>query len=577
MNSRPLTRRAVLGGLAAAALSPVALGQAQARAAGAVPLTGPRGAGAAHASPGGAVDGPSARQMRGMWIASVVNINWPSRTGLTVEQQKSEFVSWLDFARSRRLNAVFVQVRPTADAFWPSRYEPWSQYLTGVQGQDPGYDPLRFMVQAAHEGGLAFHAWFNPYRVSMQADLEQLVPDHPARQNPAWPVAYGGKLYYNPGLPEVRAFVQDAIMDAVERYDIDGVHFDDYFYPYPVAGQEFDDAEAYADHGTGFPDKAAWRRHNVNLLIEEMSERVREAKPEVQWGVSPFGIWRNATTDPLGSATSGSQSYDSQHADTRLWVKRGWLDYVAPQIYWNIGLPVADYAVLAPWWAQVVAGTGTQLWVGQAAYKVGVAGQPAAWQDPAELSRHLTLNLDHPEIGGDIYYSAGDLRADRLGSTTRLVADHYARPALLPVLPRLASGPRPKTPVLTQARTAAGGGVALSFQAAGRPEPWLYAVYRFDEEDPAPAPTATGGPEPTAAGSPPAPATRGAAHAGAGGHGGRDGCDPEELAAHLVAVVPGGRRAQYTDPAGGRGSHYRVTALDRANRQSPPSPARRAL
>ncbi|MFC4533367.1 glycoside hydrolase family 10 protein [Sphaerisporangium dianthi] len=570
MNSRPVTRRAVLGGLAAAALSPVALGAARAGAPasriGAVPLTGPR-----DASPGGGEPhGHSERQMRGMWIASVTNINWPSRAGLPAERQKAEFASWLDYARSHRLNAVFAQVRPAADAFWPSTYEPWSQYLTGVQGRDPGYDPLGFMVEAAHERGLAFHAWFNPYRLSMQADLGRLVPDHPARQNPAWPVAYAGKLYYNPGLPEVRAFVQDAIMDAVERYDIDGVHFDDYFYPYPVEGQEFDDAEAFADHGAGFPDKAAWRRHNVNLLIKEMSERVRAAKPEAQWGVSPFGVWRNAASDPLGSATSASQSYDQQYADTRLWVKRGWLDYIAPQLYWNIGLPAADYAVLAPWWSQVVAGTRTQLWIGQAAYKAGVAGQPAAWQDPAELSRHLTLGRDHPEIGGDIYYNAGDLRADRLGSTTRLLEDHYTRPALPPVLPRLASGAPPRSPALTSARAGAEG-VTLSFHATGRAEPRLYAVYRFDEERPSPA--GTPAPDP-AGGRTPAPAS--SPSASGADAAGRDDGDPETPAAHLVAVVPGGRGAEFTDPGGRRGSRYRVTALDRANRQSLPSPCLRA-
>ncbi|WP_214411722.1 glycoside hydrolase family 10 protein [Sphaerisporangium fuscum] len=564
MNRRPLTRRSVLGGLAAATLAPLALTQAAAYAVG-VPPAGTAdaldGEGAATAA------GAGLRQMRGMWIASVANINWPSRTGLTPEEQRKEFVSWLDYAASHRLNAVFVQIRPTADAFWPSRFEPWSQYLTGVQGRDPGYDPLAFMVEAAHARGLAFHAWFNPYRVSMQPDPAKLVPEHPVRRHPEWGVAYGGKLYYNPGLPEVRAFVEDAIMDAVTRYDIDGVHFDDYFYPYPVAGQEFDDAAAYARYGSGFPDRAAWRRNNVDLLIKEMGERIRAARPEVQWGVSPFGIWRNASTDPLGSATSGSQSYDNQHADTRGWVKKGWLDYIAPQVYWNIGLPVADYAVLAPWWAQVVAGTGTQLWIGQAAYKVGVAGQPAAWQDPAELSRHLTLNRDHPQIGGDIYYSAGDLRADRLGSTTRLLADHYTSPALPPLLPRLAAGAAPRRPVLTRVRRTADG-VELDFHATGHAEPRLYAIYRLE-------PGADTRREMAAdqAGEAPEGGDDLALTADAGGE---EALEKDGRAWRLVAVVPGGHRAAYTDPEGRRGSRYRVTALDKAARQSAPSRSHRS-
>ncbi|NUP60957.1 MAG: family 10 glycosylhydrolase, partial [Nonomuraea sp.] len=174
---------------------------------------------------------PPLRQMRGMWIASVVNINWPSKPGLTADEQKAEYLAWLDVAVQRKLNSVFVQIRPTADAFWPSPYEPWSQYLTGTQGQDPGYDPLGFAVEETHKRGLAFHAWFNPYRVSMQPDPAKLHPDHPGRKNPGWILPFGGKLYYNPGLPEVRKFCQDAMMDAVTRYDIDGLHFDDYFYP----------------------------------------------------------------------------------------------------------------------------------------------------------------------------------------------------------------------------------------------------------------------------------------------------------------------------------------------------------
>ncbi|MFC4585191.1 glycoside hydrolase family 10 protein [Sphaerisporangium corydalis] len=527
MNHRPLTRRALLGGLAASALAPI--GRRRTTAA-RVPA---------------AAGGSPLRQMRGMWIASVENINWPSAPGLPAARQRAEFASWLDLAEARRMNAVFVQVRPTADAFWPSRYEPWSQYLTGVQGRDPGYDPLGFMIEATHERGLAFHAWFNPYRVSMQPDPARLVPEHPVRRNPGWGVAYAGKLYYNPGLPEVRAFVQDAIMDAVTRYDIDGAHFDDYFYPYPIAGQVFDDSAAYARHGAGFPDLAAWRRNNVDLLIQEMSGRIRKVKPEAQWGVSPFGIWRNATSDPLGSATSGSQSYDQQYADTRGWVRKGWLDYVAPQIYWNIGLPEADYAVLTPWWAGVVAGTGTQLWIGQAAYKTGAAAEPPAWRDPAELSRHLTFNAGQPLVGGDIYYNSGDVRADRLGSITLLQKEHYTRPALSPVLPRLSSGAPPRRPDIVRARLT-GQGVELAFQAAGQGEPRLYAVYRFDD-----AGAAGDGRSPGVTDS--------------GGEG------SEIDASRLVAVVPGGRRGEFTDPAGRRGARYRVTALDRVNRQSAPS------
>ena len=387
------------------------------------------------------------RELRGVWIASVRNTDWPVRPGLPAEQVRADFVAQVDRARALGLNAVFVQVRPTADAFWPSAFEPWSQWLTGVQGQDPGWDPLAFMVRSAHERGLAFHAWFNPYRVSIQPDPALLTADHPARRNPHWTVRYGGQLCYNPGVPEARRFVQQAMMDAVLRYDLDGVHFDDYFYPYPVAGQDFPDDEAFAAHGTGFTDRAVWRRHNVDLLIREMRDQVRAARPEAAFGVSPFGVWRNADSDPAGSRTEAFQSYDGQYADTRAWVRNGWLDYIAPQLYWAIGAAAADYATLARWWAAQTSGTDTQLWIGQAAYRVGAPRQPAAWGDPAELSRQLTLNAQLPQIGGTILFSAGSVWADRIGGISRLVADHWQRPALAPVLPRLAGAAAPpRTP-----------------------------------------------------------------------------------------------------------------------------------
>lgn len=366
------------------------------------------------------------RQMRGMWIASVANTNWPSAPGLSADRQRQELLDLLDLAVERRLNAVMLQVRPTADAFWPSPYEPWSQYLTGTQGQDPGWDPLGTAVHEAHCRGLELHAWFNPYRVSMSTDVTRLAPTHPARLHPDWVVPYGGKLYYNPGLPEVRRFVEDAMLDAVRRYPIDAVHWDDYFYPYPVAGQTFDDDAAYAAYGAGFPDRDAWRRDNCDRLVAETADRIKEIRPTTRFGISPFGVWRNAATDPLGSATTaGVQTYDNLHADTRKWVKEGWLDYICPQVYWNIGFAPADYAVLVPWWADVVDGTRVQLYVGEALYKVGVAGQPAAWQDPMELSRHLDFDTQYPQVRGNVWYSAAQVASDPLGAMTQVVADHY--------------------------------------------------------------------------------------------------------------------------------------------------------
>ncbi|MEV0588958.1 family 10 glycosylhydrolase [Nonomuraea sp. NPDC050310] len=419
------------------------------------------------------------RQFRAMWVASVANIDWPSRSGLSAAAQQAEYRSWLDLAQRRNFNAVVVQIRPTADAFWPSGFEPWSQWLTGTQGGNPGYDPLAFMVAEAHARGLEFHAWFNPYRVANHDDASKLVTTHPARQNPSWRFAYGGKLYYNPGIPAVRAFIQDAIMDAVSRYDVDGVHLDDYFYPYPVSGQAIPDSAAFSQYGGGFTNVGDWRRDNVNRLIQELGQRVRTAKPHATFGVSPFGIWRNAGSDPLGSQTSGLQSYDAIYADTRKWVKQGWIDYVTPQLYWHVGFAAADYSVLTAWWSEVVRGTAVQLYIGQAAYRAGASGQEAAWQRPEELSSHLTINRGHPEVLGDVYFSAKDVRDDRIGSITRLVADHYTKPALLPAH---GSAAAPAVPSITSAVRGTGG-VALSWQGSGG----SYAVYRVGGSGPADA------------------------------------------------------------------------------------------
>ncbi|MFF9626001.1 glycoside hydrolase family 10 protein [Streptomyces griseosporeus] len=400
-----MTRRAfAVAALSTLAMGPAAPGRAQARA--------------------------QAAEMRGMWIATVANRDWPSAPGLTAAEQRAELIALLDLAVRRRLNTVFLQVRPTADALWPSPYEPWSAWLTGTQGKNPGWDPLGTALKEAHARGLQLHAWFNPYRVANHTDPARLVPAHPARRHPDWVVPYGGKLYYNPGLPEVRAFVQDAILDAVRKYAVDAVHFDDYFYPYPVPGQTFDDDAAYDRHGGGFPSRGAWRRDNIDRLVRETAARIAQVRPGTRFGISPFGVWRNAAVDPLGSDTrAGVQTYDDLYADTRKWVRGGWIDYLVPQLYWNIGFADADYAKLLPWWAEVARGSRTRLYLGEALYKAGDPAQPAAWQDPAELSRHLTLAKKYPQVRGHVFFSAREVAADRVGAMARVVADHYGQPA----------------------------------------------------------------------------------------------------------------------------------------------------
>ncbi|QXJ19586.1 family 10 glycosylhydrolase [Actinomadura graeca] len=463
-----------------------------------------------------------ARQVRGMWIATVAGIDWPKDTAHPAERQRAEFVKLLDTAKAMNMNAVFVQIRPNSDAFYPSPYEPWSQWITGTQGKDPGYDVLAFMLKEAHERNLEFHAWFNPYRVSRQGDLDKLAPNSPARQHPDWVRKYGKGLWYDPGLPQVRDLTTRAVLDVVRKYDIDAVHFDDYFYPYPEDG-DFPDAATYKTHGGGL-GKADWRRRNVDTLVESLSDQIHRTKPWVRFGISPFGVWRNKSTDPAGSATRALQSYDDIYADTRTWIREGWLDYVTPQLYWPIGDERADYATLAEWWSRQVEGTGVQLTIGQAAYRVG---QDDTWKKPAELSRHLTLNARHPQVRGDVFFSATDIVSDRRGFADRLRRDHYAAPAIPPPA-RDGAGKAPP-PVQDVAAGADGGGVRVRWRPSEGAA--SYAVYRV------------------------------------GGR--RPGCAPVDPSA-LVADVRGGA---IIDPSAkpGRTYTYYVTALDRLHHESAPA------
>ncbi|MQY08985.1 glycoside hydrolase family 10 protein [Actinomadura macrotermitis] len=463
-----------------------------------------------------------ARQLRGMWIATVGGIDWPTDGARTPAQQQDAFRKRLDTAQALNLNAVFVQIRPNSDAFYPSPYEPWSQWITGTPGKDPGYDVLGFMLKEAHARNLEFHAWFNPYRVSRDADLGKLAPTSPARRHPDWVRKYGTGLWYDPGLPQVRDLVTKSVMDVIGKYDIDAVHFDDYFYPYPESG-DYPDQATYKAYGRGM-DKGDWRRANVDTLVRDLSRSIHQAKPWVRFGISPFGVWRNRSSDPAGSATKALQSYDDQYADTRKWIRQGWIDYVTPQLYWAIGDPRADYQTLAAWWSRQVAGTKVQLTIGQAGYRVG---EDATWRKPAELSRHLDLNTRHPEIRGDVFFSAADLAANRRGFAAKLRADHYGRPALPPAAP---GGQAP--PAARQVTAApAAKGVKVTWQPSQGAA--SYAVYRADGRRPACAPV-----------------------------------DP----ATLVASVRGGGIIDPT-AAPGKTYTYYVTAVDRLHHESPPARA----
>jgi len=351
---------------------------------------------------------PDALDFRAVWVSTVLNLDYPLHATTDAVSLKLQADEILDSAVQMGMNAVILQVRPASDALYDSDYFPWSYYLTGARGTAPenGFDPLAYWVEEAHKRGLELHAWINPYRVTKNSAndkitaLSQLPNDHPARKHTNWAVKYGGDFYFDPGIPAVQQYIVDAAVEIVENYAVDGIHLDDYFYP----GTDFDDAKTYQKYAKNGVSLADWRRSNVDALIKKLDEALHKANPDIRFGVSPFGIWANKATMAEGSDTRGGESYTQHYADTRKWVKLGWLDYIAPQIYWHIGHTAADYATLVDWWADTVKGTDVDLYVGQAAYRVGAAGENKAWETPAELVHQLSLNCRYPEVKGSIYF-----------------------------------------------------------------------------------------------------------------------------------------------------------------------------
>lgn len=373
-------------------------------------------------------------EFRGAWISSVYNLDWPSAKGLSIAEQKKEYMDLLDSLESAGMNAVIVQVKPAADALYPSKHAPWSEYLTGVQGKNPGYDPLEFMIEEAHKRGMEFHAWFNPFRVTTNTTkIDRLAPNNPARLHPEWVLQYDGRLFLNPGLPEVRTYVKNTVLEVVKNYDVDAIHFDDYFYPYPDSKKtDIPDGSTYKKYERAYKNKADWRRYNINAMIKDISISIKNTKKDVKFGISPFGVWRNSYTDPKGSDTRASvTSYDSLYADTRYWAYVGWIDYIAPQIYWNIGFEPADYQKTLAWWVKELEGKNVHLYVGQALYKLGTN---EAWNNPEELPNQIALNRTYETVKGSIYFRAKLITDNILGFTDRLKNDIYSESSYIPYM-----------------------------------------------------------------------------------------------------------------------------------------------
>ncbi len=390
-------------------------------------------------------------ELRAVWVATVNNIDWPSKPGLSIKQQQEEALALLNQMDELNMNAVFLQIRPASDAFYPSNLEPWSRYLTGTSGEDPGWDPLQFWIQECHKRQMELHAWMNPFRVAQSAK-EALSVDHIAFKHPEWIIQYGGKLYFNPALDETRQFIAAVVKDVVTRYDVDGIHFDDYFYPYPVQGEVFPDAIQFAANPRQFgPDQLEdWRRNNVELTIQLLAQTIKATKPWVKFGISPFGVWRNVDKDPRGSMTRGGvTNYDDLYADILKWVQYGWIDYVTPQLYWERTHAAANYITLCKWWAENC--KNRDVYIGHGLYKIEADSKIEAWRQPDEMPQQIALTRETPGIKGSAFYSAVHLKRNLLGLQDSLQQDLYRLPALCPPMPWIDHQP-PGTPAKFKAK-----------------------------------------------------------------------------------------------------------------------------
>lgn len=411
---------------------------------------------------------PVAREFRGMWIATVGNIDWPSKPGLPAAQQQAELRALLDGARKLNLNAVVFQVRTSADALYESKLEPWSEYLTGRMGQAPGprWDPLKFACDEAHARGLELHAWLNPFRARYHGTKSPAAPSHVSRAHPEWTVRYGRTLWMDPGNAEARAHTLRVVADLVSRYDVDGLHIDDYFYPYPESGVggalklAFDDQASFGRYrqGGGRLGREDWRRDNVNQLVKRLSETVHAEKPWVKFGISPFGIWR--PNNPPG--IRGLDQFAVLFADARLWLKEGWADYFAPQLYWPMSRTEQSFPALLKWWQGqnirdrlMIPGLSSAS-IGKDRQAVDIANQVRSARD---------LQAD-----GVLFWNASSLRSNKGGVASGLTAELFRQPALTPPTPWLGTN-APATPELKVEQSAGGTRLEVSWTLGADGEP----------------------------------------------------------------------------------------------------------
>ena len=370
------------------------------------------------------------REFRGAWIHTIFQKQYSNQT---TQENKAYLRRQLDSLRLCGCNAIIFQVRPQADALYPSKLEPWSRHLTGTAGVAPSpmWDPLKFMISEAHTRGMELHAWLNPYRVTTTPG-EVLPKGHIYHKHPERFVEYDGKVYFDPAFAENRDFIVRVVDDIVSRYDVDAIHMDDYFYPYPKPGVDFPDDASYALTGNGM-DRGDWRRQNVNLLIEQIHKAIVARKPWVRFGISPFGIWRNKKSDPRGSNTNGLENYDALYADVTLWTRKGWVDYMLPQLYWALDHPSAPTESLAYWWNDNA--NGRHMYFGQCVAWTMDKPDMKPSSDPNQLAHKIRLSRQLPNVQGNCWWPAYDLTRNYRGVADSLIHKEQSRIALVPSYP----------------------------------------------------------------------------------------------------------------------------------------------
>ena len=378
-------------------------------------------------------------EFRGVWVASVANIDWPQSGQDSWEKQKSSYTKILDYYKDLNFNAVIVQIRTAGDAFYPTELAPWSRFLTGIEGEPPqtNEDPLQWLIEESHKKGFEFHAWFNPYRATFDMKTEVLSEEHDYYQHPDWMIAYGPKYYYDPGIPEVQDHLVSIMAEVASNYHIDGLHFDDYFYPYTRKDETFYDTLSFKQYAPKELSLNEWRRSNIDSLIRKVNDTLKATKPWVQFGISPFGVWQNKSQDPLGSDTrAGQTTYHDLYADPLLWMENGWIDYLVPQLYWSLDYEPASHRKLLDWWAEN--SSGINLYVGNAAYKIE-NNKDEAWDRKKEIPEQLLLTRANQKTTGNVFFSANSLMKKE--KVSRFIQKKvYRYPALTPKspLPRIA-------------------------------------------------------------------------------------------------------------------------------------------